>query len=142
LSFFVYDASAMIAKRIAKKPFSGLDRGQSLVFQEFMQMWVGYKLVKVLRIFGLQPTGIREGLQSWSPDLAILFMFFKDKTQRILDLLFDKTDHDGNFSAIKFGAKSNIEKIKDNTLFLVMLTWLQQLQQYFYNCPERDKNCN
>ncbi len=69
-------------------------------------------------------------------------MFFKDKTQRILDLLFDKTDHDGNFSAIKFGAKSNIEKIKDNTLFLVMLTWLQQLQQYFYNCPERDKNCN
>jgi hypothetical protein len=22
---------------------------------------------------------------------------------------------------------------------LVILTWLQQLQQYFYNCPERDK---
>ena len=114
-------------------------------------MWVGYKLVKVLRIFGLQPTGIREDLQSWSPDLYILFMYFKDKkknakmeksAQRILDLLFDETDHDGNFSAIKFGAKSNIKKMKDNTLFLVILTWLQQLQQYFYNCPERDKNCN
>jgi hypothetical protein len=43
-------------------------------------------------------------------------MYFKDKkknakmeksAQRILDLLFDETDHDGNFSAIKFGAKSN-----------------------------------
>jgi hypothetical protein len=98
-----------------------------------MQMWVGYELVKVLRIFSLQPTGIREDLQSWSPDLYILFMYFKDKknnakmeksAQRILDLLFDKTDHDGNFSAIKFGAKSNIEKMKDNTLFLVILTWL------------------
>ena len=99
-----------------------------------MQMWVRYKLVKVLRIFGLQPTVIREDLQSWSPDLYILFMYFKDKkknakmeksAQRILDLLFDETDHDGNFSAIKFGAKSNIKKMKDNTLFLVILTWLQ-----------------
>jgi hypothetical protein len=51
------------------------------------------------------------------PDLYILFMYFKDKkknakmeksAQRILDLLFDETDHDGNFSAIKFGAKSDI----------------------------------
>ncbi len=62
--------------------------------------------------------------------------------QRILDLLFDETDQDGNFCAIKFGAKSNIKKMKDNTLFLEILTWLRQLQQYFYNCPERDKNCN
>jgi hypothetical protein len=44
-----------------------------------MQIWVGYKLVKVLQIVGLQPTGIREDLQSWSPDLYILFMYFKDK---------------------------------------------------------------
>ncbi len=51
----------------------------SLVLQEFMQMWVGYELVKVLRIFGLQPTGIREDLQSWLRDLYILFMYFKDK---------------------------------------------------------------
>ena len=46
-----------------------------------------------------------------------MLIYFKDKkknakmeksAQRILDLLFDETDHDGNFSAIKFGAKSNI----------------------------------
>ena len=89
-----------------------------MVFQEFMQMWVGYKLVKVLRIFGLQPTGIREDQKSWSLDLYDFFMFFKEKkknedkerySQKILDLLFVKTDHDGHFSAIKFGGKSNIE---------------------------------
>jgi hypothetical protein len=44
-----------------------------------MQMWVGYEHVKVLRIFGLQPTGIRDDLQSWSPDLYNFFMFFKNK---------------------------------------------------------------
>lgn len=78
-------------------------------------------------------------------------MYFKDKkknakmeksAQRILDLLFDETDHDGNFSAIKFGAKSNIKKMKDNTLFLVILTWLRQLQQFFYNCSVKLENRN
>ncbi len=67
---------------------------------------------------------------------------WKKIAQRILDLLFDETDHNGNFNAIKFDAKSNIKKMKDNTLFLVILTWLRQLQQYFYNCPERDENRN
>ena len=120
-----------------------------MVFQEFMQMWVGYELVKVLRIFGLQPTGIREDVQSWSPDLYALFMYFKDKkenasnekrAQQIMTILFDETDHDGHFSAVKFGSKSNIEKMRQKTLFLVILTWLRQLQQFFYNCSERLEN--
>jgi hypothetical protein len=122
-----------------------------LIFQEFMQMWVGYELVKVLRIFGLQPTCIREDLKSWSPDLYYFFMYFNDKkkyenrekhTQQILDVLFVKTDHNGHFSAIKFGGKSNIEKMKHKILFLVILTWLRQIQQYFYNQPDRSENCN
>jgi hypothetical protein len=79
LSFFIYDASAKIAKRIAKKTFLrtqsrtkfGLPRIHANVG------WV--ELMKALWIFGLQPTGIREDLQSWSPDLYILFMCFKDK---------------------------------------------------------------
>ena len=103
-------------------------------------MWVGYELVKLLLIFGLQPTGIRGDLKSWSLDLYNFFVFFKDKqinenneryAQKILDLLFVKTDHDGHFSAIKFGGKSNIEKMKHKTLFFVILTWLRPLQQYF-----------
>ena len=59
-----------------------------------------------------------------------------------MDLLFVKTDHDGHFSAIKFGGKSNIEKMKHKTLFFVILTWLRQLQQYFYSQSERSENCN
>jgi hypothetical protein len=114
-------------------------------------MWVGYELVKVLQIFGLQPTGIREDVQSWSPDLYALFMYFKDKkenasnekrAQQIMTILFDETDHDGHFSAVKFGSKSNIEKMRQKTLFLVILTWLRQLQQFFYNCSERLENRN
>ena len=68
-----------------------------MIFQEFMQMWVGYEPVKVLWIFGLQPTGIREDLKLWSPDLYYFFMYFNNKkkyenrekhAQQILDVLF------------------------------------------------------
>ncbi len=48
LSWYVYDAAQFIATKIAKKPFDGIDRGDSLVFQDFIQSWVGYELVKVL----------------------------------------------------------------------------------------------
>ena len=67
LPWYVYDAAQVIATKIAKKPFDGIDRGDSLVFQDFIQSWVGYKLVKVLNVFGLQPK-IRSGLETWSPD--------------------------------------------------------------------------
>ena len=32
--------------------------------------------------------------------------------------------------------------MKHKTLFLVILTWLQQLQQYFYSHSEWSENCN
>ena len=55
LSFYIYDARFVIAKSIARQPFGTgkADRGQSLLFHEFMQSWVGYKLVKVLVMFRL-----------------------------------------------------------------------------------------
>jgi hypothetical protein len=49
LSLYVDDAAHDIATKIAKKPFNGNDRGNSLLFQEFIQSWVGYELVKVLK---------------------------------------------------------------------------------------------
>ncbi len=54
LSWYVYDAGQVIATKIAKKTSTGIDRGNSLVFQEFIQSWVGYGLVNVLNVFGLQ----------------------------------------------------------------------------------------
>ncbi len=54
------------------------DRGAFTVFQELMHSWVGYKLVKVLLIFGLSPN-IRDDLEDWSPDLFNLFSCMGDK---------------------------------------------------------------
>jgi hypothetical protein len=50
------------------------------VFQDLMHSWVGYKLVKVLLIFGLDPK-IRDDLEDWSPVLFNLFSYMGDKKQ-------------------------------------------------------------
>jgi len=64
LSWYFSDAGQVIATKIAKKPSTGIDRGNSLGFQEFIQSWVGYELAKVLNVFGLQPK-IRSDLADW-----------------------------------------------------------------------------
>jgi hypothetical protein len=95
-----FDAAHIIATKIAKKHYEGFDRGDSLGFQEFIQSWVGYELVKVLRVFGLQPQ-IRSDLANWSPKLFATFTYLSDRTNnkhrekatKKLDLLFDRTDH-------------------------------------------------
>ncbi len=79
LSWYVYDAAQIIATKVAKKPFNGIDRGDSLVFQEFIQSWVGYELVKVLNVFGLQPK-IRSDLANFSLDLFATFTYLSNRT--------------------------------------------------------------
>ena len=77
LSWYVYDAAQVqvIPTKIAKKPFDGFDRGDSLVFQDFIHSLVGYELVKVLNLFGLQPK-IRSDLATWSPDLFATITYY------------------------------------------------------------------
>jgi hypothetical protein len=55
LLFYIYDAGFVIANSIARQPFGLVkaDRGQRLLFHKFIQSWVGYKLLKVLVMFGL-----------------------------------------------------------------------------------------
>ncbi len=48
------------------------------MFQELMHSWVGYELVKILLIFGLDPK-IRDDLEDWSPDLFNLFSYMGKK---------------------------------------------------------------
>ncbi len=45
LSFYIYDAGYIIANTIAWRPFGKgkPDRGQSLLFREFIQLWLGYE---------------------------------------------------------------------------------------------------
>ncbi len=82
LSFYVYDTGCGLVNTIARWPFSGSDRGQSLIFHEFMQSWVGYKLVKVLVTFGLQPNALNDSLKTWSPELHDVFSYMLAKKMR------------------------------------------------------------
>jgi hypothetical protein len=147
LSWYVYDAGQVIATKIAKKPLHGIDRGNSLGFQEFIQSWVGYELVKVLNVFGLQPK-IRSDLEAWSPDLFATFSYLcnrttsndqhKKKAFKILDLIFDETEHNSYFVKLNFGSKEKFKTATNSSLYLLILTWLRQLQQYFYNFDGND----
>jgi hypothetical protein len=82
-----------------------------------MHSWVGYKLVKVLLIFGLD-LKICDDLEDWSPDLFNLFSYMGDKKRstkkeednRLLTILFQKTLHSGYFAKLPFGSKANFEK--------------------------------
>ena len=81
MSFYVYDAGLVLANSIAKQPYGTgkADRGQRLLFHEFMQSWVGYELVKVLVRFGLQPVDFSDSLKEWSPDLHDVFVYMQTK---------------------------------------------------------------
>ncbi len=137
LSWYVYDAGQVIATKIAKKLTTGIDRGNSLVFQEFIQSWVGYELVKVLNVFGLQPK-IRSDLEDWSPDLFATFSYLNNKSNyqhkrtaiKTLDQLFDKTEQNSYFNKLNFGSKEKFKTLSKSSLYLLILTWLEQ---YFYN---------
>ena len=67
------------------------------MFQDLMHSWVGYKLIKVLLIFGLTPK-IRDDLEDWSPDLFNVFTYMgnkkrdtnKEEADRVLTILFQK----------------------------------------------------
>jgi hypothetical protein len=140
LSWYVHDAAHVIATKIAKNPFDGNDRGDSLLFQVLIQSWVGYVLVKVLNVFGLQPK-IRTDLADWSPDLFATITSLsnrtndqhKDKATKMLGLLFDQTEHNSYFGKFNFGSKENFKTLNNSSLYLLILTWLRQLEQYYYN---------
>jgi hypothetical protein len=149
--FYIYDAGYVIANSIARRPFGKgkPDRGQNLLFHEFIQSWVGYELVKVLVMFGLQPTRLKTKLKDWSKDLHDIFFYMitkkpdlKKRANDILEVLFDKdkTLHSGHWTRVQFGTKSNFFERNNGILSLVVLTWLRQLQQFFLNKENKDQN--
>ena len=103
--------------------------------------------MKVLNVFGLQPK-IRPDLEAWSPDLFTTFSYLcnrsttntedKKKAFRMLDLLFDKTEHNSYFGKMNFGSKEKFKTATNSSLYLLILTWLRQLEEYFYNFDGND----
>ncbi len=148
LSFYIYDAGFVVATSIARRPFGKgtPDRGQSLLFHEFMQSWLGYELVKVLIAFRLQPTTLNASLEHWLPDLYNLFTYhvktkkadMAKNASRVVNVLFNKTLHSGHWSKVKFGTMQDFNGRQNKTLALVVLTWLRQLQQYFLQRPNNN----
>ncbi len=140
----MHDAANIISTKIANKNFSGTDCGDMLIFQQFIHSWLCYDLVKVLYVFGLQPQ-IRSDISGWSQELHTAFDYLNNKQHKhketalkVLDILSNKTKHISFFDNIIFGSKQKFNNMKNPTLCLVMLTWLQQLQQCFFEKSEQD----
>jgi hypothetical protein len=115
-----------------------------LIFQQFIHSWLCCELVKVLYVFGLQPQ-IRSDISVWSQGLHTAFDYLNNKQHehketalKVLNILFDKTKHDSYFDKIMLGSKKKFKHMKKPTLCLVMLTWLQQIQQCFFEKSEKD----
>ena len=148
LSWYIQDAAQILSTNIVKKQFDAIDRGEMLIFQNFMHSWVCYECVKILYVFGIQPK-IRSDISDWSTELDSLFKFFLDKqanvhhkqeANKLLDCILTKTAHTSYFSKLHFGSKQKFVHYEKPILFLVILTWLRQLQQYFFTKEETD-NC-
>jgi hypothetical protein len=144
LSWCYINAANIVSTKIAKKNFSGTDCGKMLVFQQFIHSWMCYELVKVLYVFDLQPQ-IRSDISDWSQALHAAFDYFSNEQQehkemalKVLDTLFDKSKHNSYFDIITFGSKQKFKLMKNPTLCLVILTWLQQLQKCFFEKGEQD----
>jgi hypothetical protein len=106
-----------------------------LIFQQFIHSWLCYELVKVLYVFGLQPQIISD-ISDWSQALHTTFNFFNNKQQehkemslKVLNTLFTK---------LSITATSIKSILKNPTLCFVILTWLRQLQQCFFENSEQD----
>jgi hypothetical protein len=98
-------------------------------------------------MFGLQPMHLNSSLKQWSSDLHDIFMYMqtrkpelREKTTEILDVLFNNTVHSEHWSHVQFGTKKKIFQQNNGTLSLVVLTWMQQLQQFFLDEEKKDKN--
>jgi hypothetical protein len=118
------------------------------MFQELMHSWVGYELVKVLLNFGLSPKNWQD-LEDWSPDLFNVFFYLSNKqwdpskneqAERLLTILFDRTLHNMYFAKLPSGSRDKFAKMTNITLLLVVLTWLGQLQEYFYKIGDTNEN--
>jgi hypothetical protein len=51
----------------------------------------------------------------------------------MLDLIFDITEHNSYFGKLNFGSKEKFKTANNSVLYLLILMWLRQLEQYFYN---------
>jgi hypothetical protein len=105
--------------------------------------------VQTCKSFSQLCSKIWQDLEDWSPDLFNLFSYLSNKQQdlskeeqaeRLLTILFDRTLHNGYFAKLPFRSRDKFAKMTNITLPLVVLTWLHQLQEYFYKIGDTNAN--
>jgi hypothetical protein len=75
-------------------------------------------------------------------------MYFTSKTEnsvykvtalQVLDTLFDNTDHNGYFNKVNIAGKQILHHDPNPILIVVILSYLRQLQQLFYEVGDKDR---
>jgi hypothetical protein len=99
-------------------------------------------LVQVFHKYGLKPI-FKDNLDKWSNDLHCIVQMLKKipqtepnekRAQECIEILFEpkKTEHYGSFQRSKYGTRMNFENISNFAIPLVILTWHQMLQEFFW----------
>jgi hypothetical protein len=122
ISWYHIDVGYIIGDKITRKKVKLInsDRGVPKFFQEIVQHWVAFDLVKILHRYGLKPA-FNESLREWSQELYSPVMVLsktetttevKEQAERCLSTLFDViiTEHYGSFTRTEFGRKQNFKK--------------------------------
>ncbi len=60
---------------------------------------------------------------------------------RIIEVLFNKTKHNGHFAKVQFSSKRTFMATQNFKLSLIVLTWLHQLEQHFLH-PDMETSDN
>jgi hypothetical protein len=51
----------------------------------------------------------------------------------MVDKLFDRTEHSSYFSKLNFGSKERFKTLNNSSLYLLILMWLRQLEEYYFS---------
>jgi hypothetical protein len=81
LSWYISDTSQVIAKHVARiNNKITRDKGAPELFQDMIQTWVTFELVKIIHIFGLSPT-YASHIEAFAPDLYNYFFYIQDTSE-------------------------------------------------------------
>ena len=155
MSWYIKDVSFILAHHLSKLPLSYVtkdtktkDRGKHATYEEMIQTWVTYEVVKVLYLFGLNPTH-RSNLEEIAPDIERYIVYIESNIlddddddedeeshqgiKNIHEIIFKHTQHSGIFEKCTFASWTEV-KWKEDVKYMIpflLLTWLRHLQQYF-----------
>ncbi len=118
LSWYISDASFVIATYLSKLEIEGRDRGKHATYLvEMIQTWVTYEVVKVLYIYGLNPEQ-SEQLQTVAPHIETCIKYVIDTesnseshadVKKIHDILLNNTQHAGTFFKCNFSGVADVK---------------------------------